>query len=289
MMKFLFVGNRAFVLKKMLSLGCNVITAIVQVNSFLEKEISEIGCNYSVFSSKNELIELINSSSFDCLISNGCPYILPISSLKKSKQIFINIHPSMLPDLRGKNPINGALLHDRLHGVTCHHMDDEIDTGQIISQIPLPFDSDNIDLELIYQLSFLAEANVFEIAFQRGFMPSIDTYKVTDPIYYSVKKKDYLIIDDSIELILKKTRALALPNRGMTFNHFGTKFELFSITVIDNSDILRLFDSFSDNQIIHKFDDNILVKFKDKIYKFKVNDSNTMKVGDFFFDHLICK
>jgi methionyl-tRNA formyltransferase len=105
--------------------------------------------------------------------------------MKKSHQIFINIHPSLLPDLKGKHPINGAILFDRKHGVTCHHMDDGIDTGSVIANIEIPI-TDDLDLGLLYQLSFIAEGEVFEKAHSLKFEANeLRCTTVTDPIYYT--------------------------------------------------------------------------------------------------------
>ncbi len=48
---------------------------------------------------------------------------------------FINCHAGALPFYRGRNPLNWALINgeDRI-GVTVHHVDDGIDTGDIIVQ-----------------------------------------------------------------------------------------------------------------------------------------------------------
>ena len=167
-MKFIFIGNRINVLKKMIELKCEIVEIFAVKESFLERELKILNIPYKRIENKVNLVEAIINTEFDCLVSNGCPYILPVSKIKKINQKFINIHPSLLPDLKGKHPINGALLFERRHGVTCHHMDDGIDTGDIISNIEIPLDS-QIELQLLYQLSFKAEAEVFYKAFMSDF------------------------------------------------------------------------------------------------------------------------
>ena len=125
-MKYIFVGNRANVFKKMLQMNCDLVKVFAVKGSYLEKDLQEIGYNYKSIVSKEQLIDDINMLDFDCLVSNGYPYILPVSMMKKYNQIFINIHPSLLPNLKGKHLINGAIFFDRKHSVTCHHMDDGI-------------------------------------------------------------------------------------------------------------------------------------------------------------------
>ena len=52
----------------------------------------------------------------------------------------INVHASLLPRWRGAAPVQAAVLHDDLTGVTIMKMDEGLDTGPILSQrsIPIP-------------------------------------------------------------------------------------------------------------------------------------------------------
>ena len=54
----------------------------------------------------------------------------------------LNVHASLLPRWRGAAPIQAAILHDDITGVTIMKMDQGLDTGPIISQrsIPIPKD-----------------------------------------------------------------------------------------------------------------------------------------------------
>ena len=47
---------------------------------------------------------------------------------------FVNIHPSLLPHNRGKNPNFWAIVEERPFGVTVQKVDSGIDTGEIIAQ-----------------------------------------------------------------------------------------------------------------------------------------------------------
>ena len=115
--------------------------------------------------SRERLIRELTLRDFDVLVSNGCPYILPISKLPK--KLYINIHPSLLPDLKGKSPILEAISLNKPIGVTCHIMVDEVDSGPIISQIRIEPDRSN--LNECYREIFKAEAKVFRQAFNKGF------------------------------------------------------------------------------------------------------------------------
>lgn len=56
----------------------------------------------------------------------------------------LNVHPSLLPKLRGASPINFAVLEGLdVTGVTIMLMDEGMDTGPILSQVPEPIRPDD--------------------------------------------------------------------------------------------------------------------------------------------------
>ena len=144
MRKYLFVGNRINVLHEMIRLGLKVeIVPLPQ--------------------SKGDLIKDIESRKFDVLVSNGCPYIIPIKD-----KVYINVHPSLLPDLKGKSPILEAIKLNKPMGVTCHKMINEVDSGEILAQFEVNPNRD--DLNECYREMFKAEAEVFRMAFEKGLI-----------------------------------------------------------------------------------------------------------------------
>ena len=110
--------------------------------------------------SKKQIIRDIKRENFDILVSNGCPYILPVDDLKRACDKWVNVHPTYLPYYRGKSPLKE--MHAKgvdYIGATLHHMDKGIDTGPIIYQEKKPF---NGSLDERYKQSFELEAQVFK-------------------------------------------------------------------------------------------------------------------------------
>ena len=61
--------------------------------------------------------------------------LLPQRMLDIPRCGFLNVHPSLLPRLRGPSPIRSAILHDeRDTGVTVMRVDAELDHGPIVAQ-----------------------------------------------------------------------------------------------------------------------------------------------------------
>lgn len=70
----------------------------------------------------------------DMILSYGYLHILKDDLLKQFPRRVINMHISYLPWNRGKDPNLWSFLEDTPKGVTIHHIDPGIDTGDIIAQ-----------------------------------------------------------------------------------------------------------------------------------------------------------
>jgi methionyl-tRNA formyltransferase len=71
----------------------------------------------------------------DLLLVAGCPRILGPELCAAPRLGALNLHPSRLPDYRGREPLFWALLHGEPRvGVTVHHMTEEVDAGPILFQ-----------------------------------------------------------------------------------------------------------------------------------------------------------
>jgi methionyl-tRNA formyltransferase len=71
----------------------------------------------------------------DFLVSAFFNQRLHSAALSLSKYGNFNIHPSLLPDAKGVDPVFQCLLHDTpALGVTVHFMNAEFDAGRIVAQ-----------------------------------------------------------------------------------------------------------------------------------------------------------
>lgn len=281
--KFLFVGNRFYVLNEMLKMGLNITKIYAVKESFLEKELARQNVSYTLLPEKREFLSELRETDFDVLISNGCPYILPVSGLSFGKRKFVNIHPSLLPDLKGKNPINGALLFNRRHGVTCHYMDDGIDTGKVIEQLEIPV-TDDINLDLLYQISFRAEGMVFKRAYENAFRIKDARFHRGEYIYYTKKESDRNIsLNDSAEMVLRKVKAFGSVNQYACFIHNEKIIEAVSAVKIENEIVRNLFQTGSHNVIKAVYGDRyVLVEFDGMLIQFQLHDISSFETGDVF-------
>ena len=75
---------------------------------------------------------------FDYVISYLSPWIIPEELLKRARYAAINFHPGP-PEYPGIGCTNFAIYDGvTIFGVTCHHMNLKVDTGQIIRVLRFP-------------------------------------------------------------------------------------------------------------------------------------------------------
>jgi len=276
---FVFVGNRRFVLEIMLAKNIKPIITLVAAGTRLEKEIDSMGIPYTVFRTKEELLQILAEVKFDVLISNGCPYILPISEMKTAK--YVNIHPSFLPDLKGIDPAIGAILFERDAGATCHIMDSTIDGGDIISQVKIPYSVD-LDVLLCYYLGFEAEKEVFLEALDRRFIPTHKQILTGDEIYYSRSIEDRRIHKGlKVNEIIQRCKAFSNRSQGALIEIEGKEYKLHGAKVIKNSYAKYVTRNKKCGHVLFQYEANLIFRHKGELIKVASVTENfsTIKVG----------
>jgi methionyl-tRNA formyltransferase len=101
-------------------------------------------------------IETIKKESWDVFIVVAYGKILPKWLLDLPKKGVVNVHPSLLPKLRGASPIRSAILNDEKEtGVSIMLLDEKMDHGPIIAQAKFsitdndwPIDGVVLDIQL---------------------------------------------------------------------------------------------------------------------------------------------
>lgn len=80
----------------------------------------------------------LTEQSWDLFVVVAYNFILPKWLIELPKKGTLNVHPSLLPKLRGPSPIRTAILEDRKEeiGVSIMLLDEEMDHGPILAQSP---------------------------------------------------------------------------------------------------------------------------------------------------------
>ncbi|MBP6923969.1 MAG: methionyl-tRNA formyltransferase [Candidatus Pacebacteria bacterium] len=104
----------------------------------------------TTYKERNNLTRL-TSEEWDLFVVVAYNFILPEWFLKLPKHGVVNVHPSLLPKLRGASPIRTAILKNLREeiGVSIMLMDKEMDHGPILTQTPLTLNEWPIDGPLL--------------------------------------------------------------------------------------------------------------------------------------------
>ncbi len=84
------------------------------------------------------MMEQLDSAGVDLVILTGYMRILSASFVEHYKNRILNIHPALLPSFRGMNAFQQALDYGvKWTGTTIHIVDEDVDHGPIIYQVPV--------------------------------------------------------------------------------------------------------------------------------------------------------
>ena len=81
-----------------------------------------------------ELADLSARESVNVFVTASYGKIIPESILAIPARGTLNVHPSLLPKLRGPSPIESAILTEEKTGVSIMLVDKEVDHGDVVSQ-----------------------------------------------------------------------------------------------------------------------------------------------------------
>jgi len=91
-----------------------------------------------------EIINILKESDVELIVMAGWMKIVSENFVNTFKDRIINIHPSLLPSFKGKNPIKNALNNNSLiTGCSVHFVDREVDNGRLIIQGAISIKSDD--------------------------------------------------------------------------------------------------------------------------------------------------
>lgn len=216
----------------------------------------------------------------DIIITCAYGQIVPKELLNYPKYGCINVHGSLLPELRGGAPIHWAIIRGYQEtGITIMDMSPKMDAGDIISQAKISI-SDNMILEELYQkMSYLGRDLLMKI------LPDIISNKVTRrkqdetkaTYAYNVKKEETKIdFSKSSKEIKNLVRGLN-PNPGAYCYLDNKRLKIFEVEILDTSS--------NDYGKITKIDkDGIICATSDKDIKIKdiaIEGKKRCKVKDY--------
>lgn len=109
-------------------------------------------------------VEFVEHNNIFFIVSYGYRHILKKDILELFPSRAINLHISYLPWNRGADPNFWSFVEDTPKGITIHYLDEGVDTGDIIVQKEIEFDSDRETLSTSYEKLQAAIQDLFKEA-----------------------------------------------------------------------------------------------------------------------------
>ncbi|MCR4433997.1 MAG: phosphoribosylglycinamide formyltransferase [Caldiserica bacterium] len=113
------------------------------------------------------LFQRLTELNPDLIVLAGYMLILPPLIVRAFFKKIVNIHPALLPAFKGAQAIEDAFRYGvKWTGVTIHYVDEGVDTGPIIAQIPVPvYEHDT--LETMTQRIHGAEHYIYPLVIEK--------------------------------------------------------------------------------------------------------------------------
>lgn len=169
-MKILFMGTPDFAvpsLQALIDAGHEIVGVFSQPDKpknrgmkLMAPPVKELALSYDIPVYQplklrdGEAMAIIESLAPELIVVAAYGRILPNDILDYPKLGCINVHSSLLPKYRGSAPIHWAVINgDSESGVTIMHMAEELDAGDIISQVKTAIDPDELVGDLYDRLA----------------------------------------------------------------------------------------------------------------------------------------
>jgi methionyl-tRNA formyltransferase len=273
--RVVFVGNRPGVFEALVEeRDLSVVLAYAPRESALAARAAALSVPVRPFdrADRDRLTDEIAQLDHDILVSNGFPYILPISRMK-SGGLHLNVHPGLLPAMRGQHAANGALLFAHAEaGVTMHHMVDACDAGNVIHQERFPITPD-LDLGLVYRLLFDLEPVAFRAGLAKLRAAGFDFpgEPQRGPAgSYSRRAEDQQIDPQSMsdEEICRRVRAFGVRSQGVRCTVDDRDYRVFRAEPLTNPHVIGRFATRAPGNLLLEYERALLIRTRDGVVRF---------------------
>lgn len=202
----------------------------------LEAAATDLGLpTWRVRRAGEELRRLVAELAPDLLVSVDYDLILRRCVLEAAPLGAINAHPGMLPAYRGVGVVTRAIQDGEPQvGVTVHHMDEGIDTGDLILQRAVPVGPDDDNGDVVARIGRVLPGLVVEAVglLAEGRAPRVpQDHARASYVPPRTPADDRLRWSEPSERIHNLVRALARPNPGAVSSLGGTELRVWKTSL----------------------------------------------------------
>jgi methionyl-tRNA formyltransferase len=227
-LSFVFFGDgewAAKTLDRLISDGHQPLAVVVRTNpsnDLCEAAARSHGVEVlqPVKASDPQFVEIVAGMEPEVCVSVSYDQIIRPALIDVPRKAFINCHAGKLPKYRGRNVVNWAIISGESHiGLTVHHIDAGVDSGDIILQRTFPIlDSDDYGSVLVK----LIEACPVLVSEVLSLIDSGADQRIpqdhSQATYYTGRANgdEWIDWEASSEDIFNKVRAITRPGPGAT-------------------------------------------------------------------------
>ena len=130
--------NYPGIVKFVLSNNPDALGIIKAKNLGIKTFVFQVNKNHSMEIFEKRLLNLLIKEKIELICLAGFMKILSKNFLQNYNGIVLNIHPSILPSIKGLNTHQRILEKDiKTHGATVHTVTSELDSGKILGQVTI--------------------------------------------------------------------------------------------------------------------------------------------------------
>ena len=130
--------NYPGIVKFVLSNNPDALGIIKAKNLGIKTFVFPVNENHSMEIFEKRLLNLLIKEKIELICLAGFMKILSKNFLQNYNGIVLNIHPSILPSIKGLNTHQRILEKDiKTHGATVHTVTSELDSGKILGQVTI--------------------------------------------------------------------------------------------------------------------------------------------------------
>jgi methionyl-tRNA formyltransferase len=180
-------------------------------------------------------IERLRAAAPDFLFSFYFRKMIPPDAIAIAGRGALNMHGSLLPQFRGRAPINWAILKGALRtGATLHHMTEKPDAGDLVDQEPVPIGPDDDVLTVARRVGDAA-VKVLARSWPRlkaGTAPRFPQ-DLTHGSYFGGRKPEDGLVDWALSAkeVHDLVRAVTKPWPGAFTDLFGEKVTIWKTRI----------------------------------------------------------
>lgn len=132
-------------------------------------------------------LEDVKKQNFSWIVSYNYNYLIPSGVIEYMNGRIVNLHISLLPWNRGFSPNIWSFIDDTPKGVTIHQVDARLDTGGILVQRELFFDTEKETFASTYETLNREIRNLFMETWEDIKIGRLQPHKQTGPGTYHCK------------------------------------------------------------------------------------------------------